>query len=364
MLTRVVCVALIGVAFLLGQWAVAGTPADKPPKKDAAKTAEKAKLPATLAPAEKTPKKKAAARAEPKGAPQLSPPASPAAKKESVKKGDASVRDSDAKPAPTPKSRGTVPLPASQSRAAAEAAIRRALDKPISLEFVETPLHDVVEYLKDCLQIRIVLHLKALSDVGVAADTPITRNLLSISARSALNLLLDDLDLTWVISNEVLLITTRDEAGSMLENVVYEVHDLVAARDEKGVPVNDFDQLIAVITSTIAPTTWDQVGGAGSIAPFEGNGITALSISQTQRVHEQIAKLLADLRKATHAKPGEPLHIRTIRSASNRMGACSILGNPPSQSKPADSQPTPSKEQPKPTGGGQAGGMGGGKGMY
>lgn len=364
MLTRVVCVALVGVAFLLGQWAVAAAPAEKTPTKGPVQAAEKAAPKTAPGAIVDAIKKAVGAKTEAKSSPQSSPPASGPASKDVATKADAADRAKREKPAQTPKPRGTVHLSGSQSCAAAEEAIRRALDKPISLEFVETPLGDVVDYLKDCLQIRIVLHRKALSDVGVAADTPITRNLLNISARSALNLLLDDLDLTWVISNEVLLITTLDEAGSMLDNVVYEVHDLVAARDEKGAPVNDFDQLIDVITSTVAPTTWDQVGGAGSIAPFEGNGITALSISQTQRVHEQIAKLLADLRKATRVKPGEPIYIRTIHSSTRPGIAGSGMGQIGAPGKPADAQPTPSKEQPKPTGGGQAGGMGGGQGMF
>lgn len=364
MLTRVVCLALVGVAFLIGQWAVAGTPADKPPQKDAEKAAEKAAPKTTPGGIVDRIKKAMGAKTEAKSSPQSSPPASGPASKEAATKAGAADRAKREKPAQTPKPRGTIQLSGSHCSASSVEAIRRALDKPVSLEFVETPLEDVVNYLKESLKIRIVLHRKALNDVGVAPDTPLTWNLRDISARSALNLMFADLDLTWIISNEVLLITTPEVAESTLENVVYEVHDLVAARDEKGVPVNDFDQLIEVITSTVAPTTWDQVGGPGSIAPFEGNGITALSISQTQRVHEQIAKLLDDLRKATHAKPGEPLFIRTIRSASNRMGACSILGDAPSQSKPADAQPTPNKEQPKPTGAGQAGGMGGGMGMY
>ncbi len=32
----------------------------------------------------------------------------------------------------------------------------------------------------------------------------------------------------------------------------------------------DFDSLIELITTTIAPTTWDEVGGPGSVGPFEG----------------------------------------------------------------------------------------------
>lgn len=57
----------------------------------------------------------------------------------------------------------------------------------------------------------------------------------------------------------------------------------------------DFDALIDLITSTVRPTTWDAVGGPGSIAPFETN--LSLVISQTQEVHEEIVDLLEQLRR-------------------------------------------------------------------
>lgn len=62
-----------------------------------------------------------------------------------------------------------------------------------------------------------------------------------------------------------------------------------------GGPQPDFDSLIDLITSTIQPNTWDDVGGAGSIAPFEPN--LSLVVSQTQEVHEQIVDLLEQLRR-------------------------------------------------------------------
>ncbi|NUQ62341.1 MAG: hypothetical protein HUU20_07625 [Pirellulales bacterium] len=62
-----------------------------------------------------------------------------------------------------------------------------------------------------------------------------------------------------------------------------------------GGAMADFDSLIELITTTIAPTTWDEVGGPGSIAPFETN--LSLVISQTQEVHEEIADLLEQLRR-------------------------------------------------------------------
>jgi general secretion pathway protein D len=57
----------------------------------------------------------------------------------------------------------------------------------------------------------------------------------------------------------------------------------------------DFDTLIELITTTIAPQSWDDVGGPGSISGFDTN--LSLVVSQTQEVHEQIADLLEQLRR-------------------------------------------------------------------
>ena len=57
----------------------------------------------------------------------------------------------------------------------------------------------------------------------------------------------------------------------------------------------DFDSLIDLITTTIAPESWVDVGGPGSIQEFATN--LSLVVSQTQDVHEQIADLLEQLRR-------------------------------------------------------------------
>lgn len=62
-----------------------------------------------------------------------------------------------------------------------------------------------------------------------------------------------------------------------------------------GVTEDDFQPLIDLITSTIAPDSWDVNGGNGAIQPFVAN--LSLVISQTQDVHEQIADLLDQLRR-------------------------------------------------------------------
>ena len=62
--------------------------------------------------------------------------------------------------------------------------------------------------------------------MGVAPDSRITRNLKGVSLRSALRLLLHDLGLAFEIRNEVLSITTPEQAESHLATVVYDVADL------------------------------------------------------------------------------------------------------------------------------------------
>ncbi|MCE5304049.1 MAG: hypothetical protein LLF97_13205 [Planctomycetaceae bacterium] len=57
----------------------------------------------------------------------------------------------------------------------------------------------------------------------------------------------------------------------------------------------DFDALIDLITTVVKPTSWDAVGGPGSINKHEPN--LSLVISQTQEVHEDIADLLTQLRR-------------------------------------------------------------------
>jgi general secretion pathway protein D len=62
-----------------------------------------------------------------------------------------------------------------------------------------------------------------------------------------------------------------------------------------GAAMADFDSLIELITTTVQPDTWDDVGGPGSVAPFPTN--LSIVVSQTQEVHEELVDLLHQLRR-------------------------------------------------------------------
>jgi len=194
----------------------------------------------------------------------------------------------------SPQPRASRPLPAAMDLSGLGSRgkdVREALQQPTQLEFVETPLEDVVAYLRDYHGIEIQLDRKALGDVGISPDTPITRNVRGVSLRDGLRLMLRDLDLMYVPRDNVLLITTPEEAETMLATVVYPVGDLVMKQGRA-----DFDSLIDLVTSSVKPSTWDEVGGPGSIAPVESN--LSLVVSQTHEVQDEVAALLAKLRQS------------------------------------------------------------------
>ncbi|MEM6799301.1 MAG: DUF4974 domain-containing protein, partial [Planctomycetota bacterium] len=117
-----------------------------------------------------------------------------------------------------------------KSQGEAELRISEALQGPLTsvgLDFTETPLEEVVEFLRAEYQIEIQLDTPSLDELGIGPDEPITVNLRNISLRSALRIMLKQLELTYIIKDEVLQITTEEAAELELTVKVYPVGDLV-----------------------------------------------------------------------------------------------------------------------------------------
>ncbi|HTQ40175.1 MAG TPA: hypothetical protein VMJ32_14205 [Pirellulales bacterium] len=266
---------------------------------------------------------------------------------------------------------------------AKEQEIEQRLSTPVALKFDKRPLSEVIEYLGKIAQVPTYLDPQGLQAEGVQSDTPISIDLSQdVSLKSALKLILEPLQLTYVIKDEVLKITSIDVKRGQLYPVTYPVGDLViripnfaptgqegingafreamarngwggaagggfgtpapalavnepannsvisptlltqqmgtrgipiplsgSGQSQSGSPQNipfgpggmkggaqaDFDTLIDLITSTISPQSWSEMGGPGTIQGYDTN--LSLVVSQTQEVHEQIADLLTQLRK-------------------------------------------------------------------
>ena len=91
-------------------------------------------------------------------------------------------------------------------------AIQRALAEPTATEFVQTPFIDVVDYLKNQHHVEIQLASGHLYVAGVTHSTPVTLSVKGVSLRLGLQSMLKELKLTCTIRNQVLFITTPEEA--------------------------------------------------------------------------------------------------------------------------------------------------------
>ncbi len=195
----------------------------------------------------------------------------------------------------------------------AEARILRQLESRDSFDLKDVPLDNFVVTLRARFGINVHIDQRALEDFAIDTATPVSVQLRDATLESCLHLAFQPLDLTWTIRHETLVITTTDDAEYRLDTRVYPVRDLVLFEFEHAVNV-DFDSLIEVITSTIQPDSWDEVGGPGAIESDLGS--LSLVISQTWHVHRQIEPLLTTLRAARDKQGIAPVQIK-----ANALGA-------------------------------------------
>jgi hypothetical protein len=180
---------------------------------------------------------------------------------------------------------------------AQEEKIRQTLSLPLALQFKETPLKKITDYIHNNTNLQIVIDKNKLAESNVDIEKPMTVDFVGLDLSDALDSLFKETDIGWTIYMGTLLITTPDEIDSLLETRSYDVSDFPAFRNRQGGPEPDYENLIDTITSTIEPTTWDAVGGPGTIVRFEGKGIQAIVVNHQWAVHQQVDKLLNDLRR-------------------------------------------------------------------
>ncbi len=190
-------------------------------------------------------------------------------------------------------------------------AVRRALKRKISVDFQESPLDHVVDYLREASGVNVVLDRRALQEVDISPDVPVSFRAADVTLASALRLMLGDLGLTYQVWDEVILITTPEEAEMRLTTGVYPVADLVLGHHDPCGVTDDFSSLETVITATVSPDRWCDVGGPGVVAPAPFERVEALVISQTCEVHEEVGALLEAIRgiagREGEGDPGKPV---------------------------------------------------------
>jgi hypothetical protein len=194
--------------------------------------------------------------------------------------------------------------------AEAERRIDAVLAKPLRspLDFIEVPLSAVLTAISEEYDIPIQFDATALEAVAQSPETEVSITISNVSLGTALDLMLRNVsDVSYLIDNEVLLITTEDEVQSRPEVRVYRVDDLV--RFDRGEFQGQVDServqaLRRIIVTNVDKHSWsDNKTGTGEVCIFASD---LLVVTQTRRVHDQIEDVLTKLRDATSKSSERP----------------------------------------------------------
>ncbi|MFG0264332.1 MAG: hypothetical protein ACF8AM_04160, partial [Rhodopirellula sp. JB055] len=108
-----------------------------------------------------------------------------------------------------------------------EQRIEASLSDEVSYDFLDMPLNDAIRQISEDREIPIRIDVFSLEGEGLSEDIPVNISLENVSLRSFLRLMLRDQNLTYMIKDEVLNITTVTAAEDNLVTKVYPVGDLV-----------------------------------------------------------------------------------------------------------------------------------------
>ena len=214
------------------------------------------------------------------------------------------------------------------------AEIRAKLAKRTDAAFIETPLVQVLDFLSDAVDVKFHVKTRALDDVGISTDVPVTSNLKDVSVATALELILDDLQLEFAVDRGLVIVSTPDDLQAKMVVRAYRLQGLLP--DLATEPIDrEAGRLAGIIAAQIAPETWGQVevgafpvsvgagasgagggalgmgaamppggmpgtvhlGGPGAISVFE----RVLIVRNSIKVHDEVDQFLRMLAAATAA---------------------------------------------------------------
>ena len=111
--------------------------------------------------------------------------------------------------------------------------IMKQMQKRISFDFVDTPLPDVVAFLKNLTGINMILDTAAVS----GADTPITLKETDMRLDAAMDWILRLVDLKYAIREEAIFISTHDRISLKSATLAYDLRDTVNAGSQSLVSI-------------------------------------------------------------------------------------------------------------------------------
>lgn len=217
---------------------------------------------------------------------------------------------------------------------------KKLLAERMEATFEQQPLAEVLSFLAERLSLEVHSQRGEIEAAGLSLDAPVTLKFKSVRGDMLLDLALRQVspDLGYMIRDGIVIVATRDALSGNQVVRVYNCRDLLAAVATVAPPAPSVNpgsavppganpaaaspggaamlpgmsgaggmggffgelpktpagQLQQVIRTAIAPESWDQNGGAGTMEEFGG----LLVVNQSEAVHDRIERLLQMLREA------------------------------------------------------------------
>ncbi|MEM8874995.1 MAG: hypothetical protein AAGD32_12160 [Planctomycetota bacterium] len=200
--------------------------------------------------------------------------------------------------------------------AAADLTVKQALQRRIPrVELVDVPVNEAIDFYRDVTGLNVVVNWNAIELIGIDRNTPVTLKVSNVTSRQMLNLILRDAgqgELAYLIDDNVITVTTREQASRTMVTKVYDIRDLIMPvpnftpdfdigdfggggggfggggdfgdNGEEMSPEDMAELIIDIIRETVRPDVWQENGGFASIRYFDGT----LIITAPQDVHELI----------------------------------------------------------------------------
>ena len=138
--------------------------------------------------------------------------------------------------------------------------LRDKFKEPVEVKFNGIGLAAVMSRFATTLDIPIVVDEVALESEAISLDEQITLSLKhEISFKSALKLILSPLNLTYILEDEVLKITTMTGSANVLRT-----YDLSYLLPDNSTAL----EVVSIITQTVSSDSWEVAGGLSSITIF------------------------------------------------------------------------------------------------
>ena len=194
------------------------------------------------------------------------------------------------------------------------AKIRAYLDSVDSTPWEVEDLSSIIAILRK--SVPTFVNEPELDLAGIAVDSPMNVSLsssLTVSAR--LSFLLEPLELTYVIRNGCLEITTLDAADADPMITVYDVSPLIDHLNRRlskprATPAwgsmvvdADFQSLVTALEQHVEPDDWLSAGGVNAITTYRLGGRDFLIVSAPTATQEKVLVLLSTLNGEDPSQP-------------------------------------------------------------